>query len=226
MRIGRSLGTHTCCKVSGRNLPNSCVLTHSGLGSGSCGLDYRIVKVPKTLRDNYTGTLSSWTSSFFSRRCPCLQLTDCRLTEPQPKSSLQKSFPSSGPLCLSTLHIHSSGTSFYLVNGVVPGLLTQETMAPVLVCGAQDLEADLPGSVVGIIVVVLCHLPVVLRHLPVVLHHLPGRSQIIVVVLRHLPGHSRIIVVVLCHLPLLTQRMVLCRSNLKDKVEGRAFGQV
>ena len=85
-------------------------------------------------------------------------------------------------------------------------------MAPVLACGAQDLEVDLPGSVVGIIVVILCHLPVVLRHLPFILCHLPS--------------HSRIIVVILHHLPLLTQRMVLCCSDLTDKVEGQAFGRV
>ena len=39
----------------------------SALGSGSCGLEYRLVEVPKTLRDDYTDTPSSW-ASFFGRR--------------------------------------------------------------------------------------------------------------------------------------------------------------
>jgi len=32
---------------------------------GSCGLEYRLVEVPKTLRDDYTDTPSSWASFFY-----------------------------------------------------------------------------------------------------------------------------------------------------------------
>lgn len=49
--------------------------------------------------------------------------------------------------------------SFYPVNGVVLGVLQRGTVAPVLVRGVQDPEADPAGLVVEITLVVLHHLP-------------------------------------------------------------------
>lgn len=42
-------------------------LISSALGLGSCGLEYRLVEVPKTLRDDYTGETSSCGSHLNSR---------------------------------------------------------------------------------------------------------------------------------------------------------------
>ena len=77
------------------------------------------------------------------------------LTESQPTISFRPSFPSSGSLCSSISRITSSDTSFYPVNGVVPGVLTRGTVAPVPVQRVQDLEAD---TMVEITVAVLHHL--------------------------------------------------------------------
>ena len=68
-----------CCKASGRNLPDVLVLIPYVLESGSCGLEYRLVEVPKTLRDDYTEMPSSWTT-FLNRRCPVPTIT-LRLTD-------------------------------------------------------------------------------------------------------------------------------------------------
>ena len=55
------------------------MLTVPGLESGSCGLEYRLVEIPKSLRDGYTDEPSSWTS-LLNRGWPVItttiQLTD------------------------------------------------------------------------------------------------------------------------------------------------------
>ena len=76
MRVGRSPGTRTHCKVRDGDLADLRKLIPSVLGSGSCSLGYRLVEIPKTLRDDYTDT----PASYFDRRCP-VPLTVRRLTD-------------------------------------------------------------------------------------------------------------------------------------------------
>ena len=63
-----------CYKVSGGSIPNVHMFMVPGLESGSCGLEYRLVEIPKSLRDGYIDEPSSWTS-FLNRGCPVTTTT-------------------------------------------------------------------------------------------------------------------------------------------------------
>jgi len=62
MRAGRNPGTCTYCNMNDGDLSDLRKLIPPALRSGSCGLEYRLVEIPKTLRDDYTDTPASWAS--------------------------------------------------------------------------------------------------------------------------------------------------------------------
>lgn len=149
----------------------------SALRSGSCGLEYRLVEVPKTLRDDYTDGPSSWTA-LLNRGCSGYhRLLDGRLTKLQRTSSFRPFLPSFGSLCSSTSHTPSFGTSFCPANGVAPVVLSRGTAVPVLVHGVQVSEVDLTGSTDQITVVVLHRLPLPTRRVDLLRRHLKDKAE-------------------------------------------------
>jgi hypothetical protein len=136
----------------------------SGIEPGSCGLEYRLVEIPASLRDGHTDEPPSL-GSFMNRRCHtttfALWMTD--RTKPQLINSSRPFSRSSGSVCSSSSYTASPNTSSYRVNGVIPGALAPGTAVPGHGHAVPDTGEDTTDLTAKTTVVALHHLPLLTR---------------------------------------------------------------